>query len=47
MALEQEYQREPTEEEIAENMDITPREVKENMKIAHKTDFYGCAFDNG
>ena len=36
MALEQEYQREPTEEEIAENMDITPREVKENMKIAHK-----------
>lgn len=35
-ALEQEYQREPTEEEIAEEMDITPAEVKENLKIANK-----------
>ena len=34
--LEQEFQREPTEEEIAEKMDMTPEEVKENMKIATK-----------
>ena len=34
--LEQEFQREPTEEEIAEKMDMTPEEVKENMKIAMK-----------
>lgn len=34
--LEQEYQREPTVEEIAEKMDITPTEVKENMKIANR-----------
>lgn len=34
--LEQEFQREPTEEEIAERMDITPAEVKENLKIATK-----------
>lgn len=34
--LEQEFQREPTEDEIAEKMDITPAEVKENMKIANK-----------
>jgi len=34
--LEQEYQREPTEEEIAEKMDLTPAEVKENLKIANK-----------
>lgn len=33
--LEQEYQRSPTEEEIAEKMDISPAEVKENMKIAN------------
>lgn len=36
MLLEQEYQRDPTVEEIAEKMDITPTEVKENMKIASK-----------
>lgn len=36
VALEQEFQREPTEEEIAEKMDITPAEVKENLKIANK-----------
>lgn len=35
-ALEQEFQREPTEEEIAEKMDMTPAEVKENLKIANK-----------
>lgn len=35
-ALEQEYQREPTEEEIAEKMDITASEVKENLKIANR-----------
>lgn len=35
-ALEQEFQREPTEEEIAEKMDITPAEVKDNLKIATK-----------
>lgn len=35
-ALEQEFQREPTEEEIAEKMDITPAEVKDNLKIASK-----------
>lgn len=35
-ALEQEFQREPTEDEIAEKMDITPAEVKENLKIANK-----------
>ena len=40
--LEQEFQREPTEEEIAEKMDMTPEEVKENMKIA----IYGCSFDD-
>lgn len=34
--LEQEYQREPTAEEIAEKMDISPEDVKENMKIATK-----------
>lgn len=34
--LEQEFQREPTEEEIAEKMDITAAEVKENMKIANR-----------
>lgn len=34
--LEQEYQREPTAEEIAEKMDISPEDVKENMKIANK-----------
>lgn len=34
--MEQEYQREPTAEEIAEKMDISPEDVKENMKIANK-----------
>lgn len=34
--LEQEFQREPTVEEIAERMEITPTEVKENMKIASR-----------
>jgi len=34
--LEQEFQREPTEEEIAEKMDISAAEVKENLKIASK-----------
>lgn len=34
--LEQKFQREPTEEEIAEKMNITPMEVKENLKIANK-----------
>lgn len=34
--LEQEYQREPTAEEIAEKMDVAPEDVKENMKIATK-----------
>lgn len=34
--LEQEYQREPTAEEIAEKMDISAEDVKENMKIAVK-----------
>ena len=32
--LEQEYQREPTVEEIAERMDISSEDVVENMKIA-------------
>ena len=36
VALEQEYQREPTEEEIADKMEITAAEVKENLKIATK-----------
>lgn len=36
VALEQEYQREPTEEEIADKMEITTAEVKENLKIATK-----------
>lgn len=35
-ALEQEFQREPTEDEIAERMEITPAEVKENLKIANR-----------
>lgn len=34
--LEQEYQREPTAEEIAEKMEIPSEDVKENMKIAIK-----------
>ncbi len=34
--LEQEYQREPTAEEIAEKMDISSEDVRENMKIAVK-----------
>ncbi|MCC8174619.1 MAG: RNA polymerase sigma factor RpoD/SigA [Odoribacter sp.] len=34
--LEQEYQREPTAEEIAEKMEIPAEDVKENMKIAVK-----------
>lgn len=34
--LEQEFQREPTVEEIAEKMEITPTEVKENIKIANR-----------
>lgn len=34
--LEQEFQREPTVEEIAEKMEIPPSEVKENMKIANR-----------
>lgn len=34
--LEQEYQREPTAEEIAEKMEISPEDVKENMKIANR-----------
>lgn len=34
--LEQEYQREPTAEEIAARMDISPEDVKENLKIANK-----------
>lgn len=35
-SLEQKFQREPTEEEIAEKMDISATEVKENMKMATK-----------
>ena len=34
--LEQKYQREPTSEEIAAEMDVTPEDVDENMKIASK-----------
>lgn len=34
--LEQEYQREPTAEEIAEKMDMSPEDVKENLKVANK-----------
>ena len=34
--LEQEFQREPTEEEVAEKMDVASEDVKENLKIAHK-----------
>lgn len=34
--LEQEYQREPTAEEIAEKMDIPSEDVRENLKIAVK-----------
>lgn len=34
--LEQEFQREPTAEEIAEAMEITPEEVKESIKIASR-----------
>ena len=35
-ALEQEYQREPTAEELAAQMDMSPLEVKEYMKISSK-----------
>ena len=35
-ALEQEYQREPTAEELAAQMDMSPLEVKEYMKISCK-----------
>lgn len=34
--LEQKYQREPTEEEIAEALHMSAEDVKENMKIASK-----------
>lgn len=34
--LEQKHQREPTPEEIADMLEITPREVKENIKVAGK-----------
>lgn len=34
--LEQRFQREPTAEEIAVEMDITPEDVMENLKIASK-----------
>ena len=34
--MEQEFQREPTEAEIAEKMNMTLEEVKENLKIASK-----------
>ena len=34
MALEQQYQREPTAEEIAEVLELSPEDIKENMKIA-------------
>ncbi|MCM1031814.1 MAG: sigma-70 family RNA polymerase sigma factor [Oscillibacter sp.] len=34
--LEQKYQREPTAEEIAEKMDISSEDVRENLKIAVK-----------
>lgn len=33
--LEQELQREPTEDEIAEKMNMTPQEVKDNLRIAN------------
>ncbi|WP_075601683.1 sigma-70 family RNA polymerase sigma factor [Saccharicrinis aurantiacus] len=35
-ALEQEYQREPTTEEIAQVLDLTPKEVKDSLKAMHK-----------
>ncbi|MDE7375066.1 MAG: RNA polymerase sigma factor RpoD/SigA [Odoribacter sp.] len=35
-ALEQEFQREPTEEEVAEKMDVASEDIKENLKIANK-----------
>ena len=35
-SLEQEFQRDPTDEEVAEKMNITPKEVKENLKIANE-----------
>lgn len=35
-ALEQEFQREPTEEEVAEKMDMASEDIKENLKIATK-----------
>ncbi len=34
--LEQEYQREPTTEEIAQTLDLTPKEVKESLKAMSK-----------
>ena len=34
--LEQQFQRPPTDEEIADQMNVTLKEVKENMKIAPK-----------
>ena len=34
--LEQEYQREPTSEEIAELLDMAPKDVKEALKASHK-----------
>ncbi len=36
VALEQEFQRDPTADEIAEKMDISAIEVTENLKIANK-----------
>ncbi len=34
--LEQEFQREPTSEEIAQTLDLTPKEVKESLKAMSK-----------
>ena len=45
--LEQRYQREPTEEELADVLEITSDEVSENMKLSNKKVSMDAPFING
>lgn len=45
--LEQRYQREPTEEELADVLEVTSTEVSENMKLSNKKVSMDAPFING
>ncbi|MCG8308096.1 MAG: sigma-70 family RNA polymerase sigma factor [Cytophagales bacterium] len=45
--LEQKYQREPTEEELADVLDISADEVSENLKLSNKKVSMDAPFVNG